>query len=642
MYEYLWLIPVLPLVGFLLNLLLVRQERMAGWVGSGVVLAAFGVAIVATFQLASLPEEARRMQTTAWEWINAGGLRVPFGIMLDPLNAVMVLLVTGVGSLIHIYSIGYMHGDKRVASYFAYLNLFVTMMLFLVMANNMLLLFLGWEGVGLCSFLLIGYWFERDVANNAAVKAFVVNRIGDAAFLVAMMTIFYYFGTLNFYEVEVNGEVLPGFVDRASEIAGRTIGPSWQPFLVATVVSFLLLIGATGKSAQVPLFVWLPDAMAGPTPVSALIHAATMVTAGIYLMARLDGLFVLSATTQGWVMVLGGLTAFIGAMAAVAQYDIKRVLAFSTISQLGFMVAACGMGIYVAAIFHLLVHGIFKALLFLAAGSVIHGTHDTQDMRRMGGLRNAMPITFWTYVIGAAALAGIFPLAGFWSKDEIIAHAVGANVFVFFLLVTTSLLTAFYMARQVTMIFFGNQRDPSYQAHESPRIMTVPLIILALGAVFGGALNLPQLHWLLDWLRPVLVEPPAQFNVVLALVVLALSIGMAYLGYLFYRNTEVQIQVGQHDPLHYYTGDIYELAEEAWYFDRVYNRVVVGGYRHTARFFATIFDPQGIDGLVRGVGGLMTIAGQGVRRLQSGYVRSYALFFLIGVIIVLGYLLMFI
>jgi NADH-quinone oxidoreductase subunit L len=642
MYEYLWLIPVLPLVGFLLNLLLIRQERIAGLIGSGVVLGAFAVAIFATFQLAALPEEARRMQTTAWEWINAGGLRVPFGIMFDPLNAVMVLLVTGVGSLIHIYSIGYMHGDKRVASYFAYLNLFVTMMLFLVMANNMLLLFLGWEGVGLCSFLLIGYWFERDVANNAAVKAFVVNRIGDAAFLVAMMTIFYYFGTLNFYDVEVNGEVLPGFIERAAEIAGRTIGPSWQPFLVATVISFLLLIGATGKSAQVPLFVWLPDAMAGPTPVSALIHAATMVTAGIYLMARLDTIFTFSATTQGWVMVLGALTAFIGGMAAVAQYDIKRVLAYSTISQLGFMVAACGMGIYVAAIFHLLVHGIFKALLFLAAGSVIHGTHDTQDMRRMGGLRSKMPLTFWTYVIGAAALAGIFPLAGFWSKDEIIAHSVGVNVFVFFLLVTTSLFTAFYMARQVTMVFFGHQRDPSYQAHESPRIMTIPLLILAIGAIFGGALNLPQLHWLTDWLRPVLVEEPAQFNIVLALVVLALSIGMAYLGYLFYRNTEVQIQVGQHDPLYHYTGDIYELAEEAWYFDRVYNQIVVGGFRRTARFFTNVFDPQGIDGLVRGVGGLATLAGQGIRRLQSGYVRTYALFFLLGVIIVLGYLLMFI
>lgn len=415
-----WLIPLLPFIGFLLNVFVIRREREAGLVASGLVAAAFVVTLIAVAMLAGMPPEERRIVSTAWEWINTGSFRVPFAIMFDPLTAVMALLITGVGALIHVYSIGYMHGDPRVVRYFAYLNLFVTMMLFLVMANNLLLLFLGWEGVGLCSFLLIGFWFERKSASAAAVKAFVVNRIGDAAFILAMLAVFAYFGTLNFYGDGEGGQL--GFLERVSDIAGLRIGPDWQPIFVSTAISFLLLIGATGKSAQFPLFVWLPDAMAGPTPVSALIHAATMVTGGVYLMARAEPLFVASFTTQGWVAWIGALTALLAGTAAMAQWDIKRVLAYSTVSQLGFMVAACGMGAYVAAIFHLLTHGIFKALLFLAAGSVIHGTHDTQDMRRMGGLKDAMPITFRTYVIGALALAGIVPFAGFWSKDEILAH----------------------------------------------------------------------------------------------------------------------------------------------------------------------------------------------------------------------------
>ncbi|PMP78948.1 MAG: NADH-quinone oxidoreductase subunit L, partial [Chloroflexus aggregans] len=506
-----WLIPLLPFIGFLLNVFVIRREREAGLVASGMVAAAFVVTLIAVSMLAGMPPEERRIVSTAWEWINTGSFRVPFAVMFDPLTAVMALLITGVGALIHVYSIGYMHGDPRVVRYFAYLNLFVTMMLFLVMANNLLLLFLGWEGVGLCSFLLIGFWFERKSASEAAVKAFVVNRIGDAAFILAMLAIFAYFGTLNFYGDGESGQL--GFLERVSDIAGLRIGPTWQPIFASTAISFLLLIGATGKSAQFPLFVWLPDAMAGPTPVSALIHAATMVTGGVYLMARTEPLFVASFTTQGWVAWIGALTALLAGTAAMAQWDIKRVLAYSTVSQLGFMVAACGMGAYVAAIFHLLTHGIFKALLFLAAGSVIHGTHDTQDMRRMGGLKDAMPITFRTYLIGALALAGIIPFAGFWSKDEILAHAVShGHTPIFLILFLTSLLTAFYMGRQVALVFFGTQRDPSYHPHESPSVMTVPLIVLAVGAVIGGAINLPVLHWLTDWLEPVLHEQAGEFN----------------------------------------------------------------------------------------------------------------------------------
>lgn len=632
-----WLIPLLPFIGFLLNVFVIRQERQAGLVASGVVAAAFVITLIAVGFLAGMPPEERRIVSTAWEWINTGSFRVPFAIMFDPLTAVMALLITGVGALIHVYSIGYMHGDPRVVRYFAYLNLFVTMMLFLVMANNLLLLFLGWEGVGLCSFLLIGFWFERKTAGEAAVKAFVVNRIGDAAFILAMLAIFTYFGTLNFYSDEGGGL---GFLERVGDIAGLRIGPDWQPIFVSTAISFLLLIGATGKSAQLPLFVWLPDAMAGPTPVSALIHAATMVTGGVYLMARTEPLFVASFTTQGWVAWIGALTALIAGTAAMAQWDIKRVLAYSTVSQLGFMVAACGMGAYVAAIFHLLTHGIFKALLFLAAGSVIHGTHDTQDMRRMGGLKDAMPTTFRTYLIGALALAGIFPLAGFWSKDEILAHAIAhGHTPIFIILFITSLLTAFYMGRQVALIFFGKQRDPGYHPHESPQVMTVPLIVLAVGAVIGGAMNLPVLHWLTDWLEPVLHEEAGEFNLWLALIATLGAVGMGYLGWWIYTTNAAKIKIGGKDPAYRYSGDIWEGMEEAWYLDRLYQRTVVAGFERLANFLARVFDPQGVDGLVMGVGHFFGGLANAMRTFQTGYVRTYALVFTAGVLIVLGFML---
>lgn len=632
-----WLIPLLPFIGFLLNVFVIRQERQAGLVASGMVVSAFVITLIAVGFLAGMPPEERRIVSTAWEWINTGSFQVPFAIMFDPLTAVMALLITGVGALIHVYSIGYMHGDPRVVRYFAYLNLFVTMMLFLVMANNLLLLFLGWEGVGLCSFLLIGFWFERKTAGEAAVKAFVVNRIGDAAFILAMLAIFTYFGTLNFYSDEGGGL---GFLERVGDIAGLRIGPNWQPIFVSTAISFLLLIGATGKSAQFPLFVWLPDAMAGPTPVSALIHAATMVTGGVYLMARTEPLFVASFTTQGWVAWIGALTALIAATAAIAQWDIKRVLAYSTVSQLGFMVAACGMGAYVAAIFHLLTHGIFKALLFLAAGSVIHGTHDTQDMRRMGGLKDTMPTTFRTYLIGALALAGIFPLAGFWSKDEILAHAVAhGHTPIFIILFITSLLTAFYMGRQIALIFFGKQRDPGYHPHESPQVMTVPLIVLAVGAVIGGAMNLPVLHWLTDWLEPVLHEEAGKFNLWLALIATLGAVGMGYLGWWIYTTNAAKIKIGGKDPAYRYSGDIWEGMEEAWYLDRLYQRTVVAGFERLADFLARVFDPQGVDGLVIGVGRFFGGLANAMRTVQTGYVRTYALVFTVGVLIVLGFML---
>lgn len=646
MIDYIWLVPLLPLVGFLINILVVWQlpnsverERIAGYVAAGSVLLSFVVSLVAFINLIQLPPEERRVNVLLWEWISLGDFRIPFGLLLDPLSGVMMLLVTGVGGLIHFYSIGYMHGDAKVVRYFSYLNLFIVMMLFLVMSDNLLLLFLGWEGVGLCSFLLIGHWYERKTAAQAAVKAFVVNRIGDAAILLAMMAIFSKFGSLNFFNSNVGGVELQGFVENASLIASQDI---------VHMIAFLLLIGVTGKSAQIPLFVWLPDAMAGPTPVSALIHAATMVTAGVYLMARTYTIFMLSDQTQMWVTWIGTLTALVAATAAIAQWDIKRVLAYSTVSQLGYMVAAAGMGLYVAAIFHLLTHGIFKALLFLGSGSVIHGTHDTQDMRRMGGLRRAMPVTYWTYVIGALALAGIFPFAGFWSKDEILAHAwqhqdeQGYLTYIFVFLAFTSVMTAFYMGRQIALIFFGKQRDHSYHPHESSSIMTIPLIILAIGSIVGGFLiNPPGAHFLTEWLHPVLEEEAGEFSIGLAFVLTVLAVVAGFAGFQYYLGNLGKIKIGGRDPLYRWSGDIWDIFEQAWLFDRMYEKwTVVPWFKGIARFLAQIFDPEGIDGMVNGVGRVVGRAATGVRTFQTGYVRNYALTFLIGVVIILGYLML--
>ncbi len=663
------MIPLLPLIGFLLNALIIwriddprQREEIAGYTATGAVLISFIAALIAFIQLAQLPAAEQRVNIVLWEWLQTGTLHIPFGLLLDPLSGVMILLVTGVGGLIHVYSIGYMHGDAKVVRYFAYLNLFIVMMLLLVMADNLLLLFLGWEGVGLCSFLLIGHWYERKTASRAAVKAFVVNRIGDAAMLLAMMLIFLKFGSLNFFNITLGDVSLQGFVENASLVTRASF--NLASMNVAAVISFLLLIGVTGKSAQLPLFVWLPDAMEGPTPVSALIHAATMVTAGVYLMARTHPLFV--PETQTWVIWIGTLTAFVGATAAIAQWDIKRVLAYSTVSQLGYMVAAAGMGIYVAAIFHLLTHGVFKALLFLGSGSVIHGTHETQDMRKMGGLGQPMHLTYWTYALGALALAGIPPLAGFWSKDEILAHAWKAELIpVFAFLFLSSLFTAFYMGRQMALVFWGQQRDKSYHAHESGRIMTVPLMLLAAGALLAGGMNLPGFYTLEHWLQPVF-EPEAtliegatleqgeasaiagipgegeqehDFSLPLAIIVSVLALGSAYLGGSFYANRASKVKPGGRDPLYHYTGDIWDLMQEAWLFDQTYEKyTVVPWYKRLSGFLAGVFDPQGIDGMVNGVGSATIWAASKVRALQSGYVRNYALAFLVGVVIIIGYL----
>lgn len=636
------LIVVLPLAGAFVNIFFIRRGRTAGWIASGVVLAAFVLGVVATASVRGLPEESHAtVDFTLWQWISAANLQVPFGFWFDPLAAVMVLLITGVGSLIHIFSIGYMAHDARPVRYFVYMNLFVTAMLMLVLANNYLLLFLGWEGVGLCSYLLISHTFEKQDARYASMKAFVTNRIGDAGMLLAIFSLFYFFGSLNYGVIFPNAQkVLP------TQLVNWPLGVT----PAAAAIAFLMLIGVTGKSAQIPLWVWLPDAMAGPTPASALIHAATMVTSGVYLIVRSHAIFALTPGVSEFTALIGALTAFVAASIAIGQYDIKRVLAFSTVSQLGFMVAAAGMGAYVAAMFHLLAHGVFKALLFLAAGSVIHGTHETQDMRRMGGLRHAMPRTFWTYIAGTLALAGIFPFAGFWSKDEIVGSAfAGGHTVIFVLLVISAGLTAFYMWRQISLVFLGQQRDTSYHAHESEPIMTIPLVILGIGALIAGVMNLPSpilgvnipgSHALERFLDPVFAatnnahDAPA-FNLWLGAGTVLVALFFIFVAHQVYakRAWKKTFQ----DPLYRYLGFVWEGFEHRWYADDVYNAVIINPFKRIASFLARVFDPRGIDGVVNGMAEFVGLSGRSLRRAETGYVRSYTLVFSFGVVAVLGY-----
>ncbi|HWP35224.1 MAG TPA: NADH-quinone oxidoreductase subunit L, partial [Thermodesulfobacteriota bacterium] len=477
----LWLIPALPLAGFLVNGLLAGRlpKGAVGVVACGSVGAAFVLALLALGDLLELPPGARAIEEVAFTWIAAGPFRADFGLLLDPLSATMVLVVTGVGFLIHVYSTAYMADEPGYGRYFAYLNLFTFAMLLLVLANNYLLLFVGWEGVGLCSYLLIGYWYERPAAARAGLKAFIVNRIGDVGFALGVMLVFALFGSLAY------SEVLP----RAADVLSHG---------TALAVALLLFVGAIGKSAQVPLYVWLPDAMEGPTPVSALIHAATMVTAGVYMVARSSPIYVLAPEAMAAVAVVGAVTALFAASIGLAQTDIKRVLAYSTVSQLGYMFLAAGVGAFAAAIFHLVTHAFFKALLFLGAGSVIHALGGEQDLRKMGGLRPQLPLTYATVLIGTLAIAGFPPLAGFFSKDAILAAAFGAGPLgraLWAVGLVTAGLTAFYMFRLLFLAFHGRPR-PSPEAlahlHEAPAPMAVPLVALAVGSALAGFLGVPH------------------------------------------------------------------------------------------------------------------------------------------------------
>ncbi|HEY3289140.1 MAG TPA: NADH-quinone oxidoreductase subunit L [Anaerolineae bacterium] len=636
--QLLYISPILfPLLGLLINASLGKRfsERLIGAIASLMVVASFGVSVYVFSLVGQLPDgQSIVAADLGFPWIQAGKLSVPFGFQLDALSATMMLIVTGVGALIHIYSIGYMHGDPRFQRFFVYMNLFIASMLVLVMANNFLLMFVGWELVGLCSYLLIGFWYNNIKNAEAGRKAFVVNRIGDVGFILAVLAIFAAFGTFTFTDV-------------FAKVASYAVN---SPLIV--VITLLLFVGATGKSAQIPLFVWLPDAMAGPTPVSALIHAATMVTAGIYMMTRAHVMFAAAPDTQTVVAVIGAATAFVAGSVALTQYDIKKVLAYSTISQLGFMVAAAGLGAYVSSVFHLATHAFFKALLFLAAGSVIHGmehlrhsTHgandahaqiDAQDMRNMGGLRSRMPITFIVFLVGSLALAGIFPLAGFWSKDEIIVAALQHNLVVFVLLGIAAVFTAFYVGRQLIMVFFGKPRTPDAEhAAESSPLMTAPLIILAVLSLVAGALNLPGVGTLGKWLAPVLGNYEVEtFQFGVAGFFTVLSVAALAGAWLVYRNAFSTAEGA--DPMQK-LGGLYTLSKQAWFIDAFYQNVIVKLFYAASSFLARVLDIGGIDGLVNGAGVVVRNTSGALRRVQNGFVRSYGLMMLLGVVVLLAW-----
>jgi NADH-quinone oxidoreductase subunit L len=622
--EALWLVIAFPLGGALLLHFAGRWlgEPRAGYLAGAASLAAFAVAAVAAIPF--FTGEGQPSQSLLWEWMPAVG--AAFEISWDPLSALMTLVVTGVGSLIHIYSVGYMHGDPRFSRFFTYLNLFTASMLTLVLAGNYAMLFVGWELVGLCSYLLISFWFTRPSAASAGMKAFVVNRIGDFGFLIALMLIFATFGTLSY----------SGVFDRAAdELTG------WVP----TVIGLMLATGAIGKSAQIPLYVWLPDAMEGPTPVSALIHAATMVTAGVYVIARSSPIFEMAPVASGVVATVGALTALWAATIAIGQSDIKRVLAYSTISQLGYMFLAVGATAYVAGVFHLMTHAFFKALLFLAAGSVIHAMGGRQDMGEMGGLRKAMPVTFVTMGVGVVAIAGFPPLAGFWSKDEILSvvfNQGGWHTVLWLVGLITALLTAFYMFRQFVLVFLGKPRWPDgVTPHESPRSMTIPLIILAALSLAGGLINTPFRLGLEHFLEPSfegvkLGHPPDGAGMILILAALSVAagvVGAAMAFFAYHRPAEAwrRFQSG--------LGRVWGWWEDAYGVDDAYSAALVAPGRRLAEQTAFGVDVKLVDGAVNGVARIVQATGRFIRPAQSGLVRQYGLWFGLGLVAFLVWIL---
>ena len=640
-----------PAIGLVLNLLVGKRlgTKGAGILASLAAGLSFGVAVLLALALQRQPQA---VVVPLLEWIRVGNFSVDWAFRVDTLSVTMMLVVAGVGTLIHIYAIAYMAADVhhngdpgRYTRFFVYFNLFIVAMMVLVSANNYLMLFVGWEGVGLCSYLLIGFWFEKgaDGIGNAqaAKKAFIVNRIGDFGLLLALFTLFWFFGTLDFDAIFAQTPAL------AATMPG-----------VVLAITLFMLLGVTGKSAQLPLFVWLPDAMAGPTPVSALIHAATMVTAGVYLVARSSALFMAAPLAQSVVMGVGAATAFFAATIAVGQSDIKRVLAYSTISQLGFMVAAVGMGAMVAGMFHPVTHAFFKALVFLAAGSVIQGIErgeeglhaapaehggspafNPQDMRNMGGLRQRMPLTFGVYLAGALALSGIAPLAGFFSKDEILAAARQVSPAVYVLLAAAALLTAFYMGRQLVLVFFGQARSQAAaQATESGPLVTVPLVVLAVLSVVGGALNLPGLHTLESWLEHTLLGSlVTEFSAAVALLSLALALlGLGLAWALYTRRPLADAHAP--DPLESTLGGVFRGMRQKWWVDEFYAALVVRPYQALAHFLAQPVDQDGIDAVANGLGSLAHTLARGLSRVQNGFVRSYALFILLGVVAMMTYL----
>ena len=613
----------LPLLGAVVLLVFGRRiGRASGLIASGAIGLAFVLGVITFVRLLGLPPEEREATQQVFDFITVGDFSTGVSLLVDQLSVVMVLVVTGVGTLIHIYSISYMAGDPRYSRFFGYLNLFAAFMLLLVLGDNLLLLYVGWEGVGLCSYLLIGFWFERPIAATAAKKAFLVNRVGDFAFMIGIFVLFVSLGTLDLLAINANAAAMG---------AG-----------LSTAAGLLLFLGATGKSAQIPLYVWLPDAMEGPTPVSALIHAATMVTAGVYMVARLSPVFEASGgaalTVVGYV---GALTALWAALMASAEYDIKRVLAYSTISQLGYMFLALGVGAYSAAIFHLVTHAFFKALMFLGAGAIMHVLGGEVDMRRMSGLRRAMPIVAYTFAAGVLAISGIIPFAGFFSKDAILASAwIEGNFLLWGIGTVTALLTAFYMARLYIRVFEGPLETPEgTHAHDAPALMAAALIPLGVLSVIGGVINLPGLVTLEHFLEPALGESEVPTGVLTFLLPgLALVAGAAglFIGRRLYMGEGAEARRAR---LVAAGGPLVEAARNKFYVDRIYAATIVAPGRALASFCADVLDGRGIEGVVNGTATFIGRSSQSLRHLQTGYVRTYGVTFLFGVVLVFGFLL---
>ena len=630
MAQYFWLIPFFPALGALV-LLLLGPRLARKWVALKACFTVFlslVASAVAFIALLGSPEQSPRLAKTLFSWISSGSFSVGLTLSFDPLTAVLCLAVTGVGFLIHVYSAGYMAGDRDYARYFGLLNLFTFFMLLLVMASNIVLMFVGWEGVGLCSYLLIGFWFERPAAARAGMKAFIVTRVGDAAFVLGMLLL-------------VGAAGGPEFARINAAAAGGRLAPG-----LATLAALLLFAGAAGKSAQLPLHVWLPDAMEGPTPVSALIHAATMVTAGVYMVARLNGLYSASFVAGPLVASVGAVTAVLAASLALVQTDIKKVLAYSTISQLGYMFIGCGVGAYGAAIFHLVTHAFFKGLLFLAAGSVIHALSGEQDIRKMGGLRRRLPRTFPAFFVAALAISGIPFLSGFFSKDAILTSAYsGGHVAVWLLGLLTAVMTAFYMFRLVFLTFFGEERTDAEvrrHIHESPPVMTVPMAVLAVLSALGGLIGLPAVFGeradlLGRFLSPVLgaaKAPPAAVEWNLILVSTAATAGGLFLAYLFYlRYPGTPARLAARWPF------LYRTLVGKYYVDEFYNAAFVRPLVRGSEFVYGSFDLAVIDGALNGTAAAAQAAGRGVSRLQTGRIKDYALAFLLGAVLFLGFIL---
>jgi NADH-quinone oxidoreductase subunit L len=654
MVDYVWLIPVFPAIGFMINGFFGRSlgKKVVSWVGPSAIGLSFLTSILIFFELIGKPPSERLFEKVIFDWVVSGSFQTVIGYQIDPLSILMALVVTGVSFFIHIYSVGYMHDDPGYTRYFTYLNLFVFMMLNLILANNFLLMFVGWEGVGLCSYLLIGFWYEKDSAANAGKKAFVVNRVGDFGFILGIFLLFIHFGTLDFTDIFGSLQKNPHLLDTTT----------------VTIITILLFIGACGKSAQIPLYVWLPDAMEGPTPVSSLIHAATMVTAGVYMVARCNVLYSMAPISMAIVAIVGVATAIYTASIGIFQNDIKKVLAYSTISQLGYMFLGVGVGAFSAGIFHLMTHAFFKGLLFLGAGSVMHALSGELDMRKMGALRKKIPYTFWTFFIATLAIAGVPGLSGFFSKDEIVWQAFSSSHGHFLLALVAavaSLMTAFYMSRALFMTFFGESRVDEHVAHhihESPKIMTIPLMVLAVLSIIGGYIGVPHVlggaNHIHEFLAPVLgggAEPAKAHagisilsqawasggeggghGAALELFLMGVSVAIALIGigiaYLFYvKNPALPKMLAER-----WKG-LYKLVFNKYYVDELYEILFINSLKNLGTGLWKGFDEFVIDGSINGTAYLIGLLSGAMRKLQTGLVQSYALSMIVGGIVLAVY-----